>query len=149
MYLVLSITGSKWCRRAKKRVNSQFPVMHLKTEILTCRLIWILLNRESDMWHWEEQAQHQEDNSRSRSGHKGRNNNNNNTQEKVLSLWDTDYSAMCDNMQACRWDVGWPTLKRLKKGRSCFFKMSLKTCRVAETTTSCPFPPQMSSAVRL
>ncbi|XP_031172507.1 sushi domain-containing protein 3 [Sander lucioperca] len=59
-------------------------------------------DRESDMWHWEEQAQHQEDNSRSRSGHKGRNNNNNNTQEKVLSLWDTDYSAMCDNMQACR-----------------------------------------------
>ncbi|XP_078111471.1 uncharacterized protein susd3 isoform X2 [Sander vitreus] len=59
-------------------------------------------DRESDMWHWEEQAQHQEDNSRSRNGNKGRNNNNNNTQEKVLSLWDTDYSAMCDNMQACR-----------------------------------------------
>nr|XP_046253361.1 sushi domain-containing protein 3 [Scatophagus argus] len=57
--------------------------------------------RESDMWQWEEQAQHREDH-RSRYSHKGRNNNNNNTQEKVLSLWDTRNSAMCDNMGACR-----------------------------------------------
>lgn len=53
------------------------------------------------MWQWEEQAQHHQDN-RSHYNHIGRNNNNNNTQEKVLSLWDTGYPAMCDNMRACR-----------------------------------------------
>ncbi|XP_045912124.1 sushi domain-containing protein 3 [Micropterus dolomieu] len=57
--------------------------------------------RESDVWQWEEQAQHLQDN-RSHYNHIGRNNNNNNTQEKVLSLWDTGYPAMCDNMRACR-----------------------------------------------